>query len=231
MKDHFLSIIIPAYNEEATIGAVIEKVLSIGAVLEIVAVDDGSTDNTGNILDGLSKRQNGKVRVIHFPANRGKGSAIRAAIPHIRGEVVIIQDADLEYDPEDMLRVAAPIRAGSAQVVYGSRTLSENPRFKAAYYWGGRFLSMVTNILYGTHITDEPTCYKAFRADILKGMELKCTGFEFCPEVTAKIARAGYEIKEVPISYNPRSFKEGKKIRWRDGLTALYVLLKYRFLR
>lgn len=231
MKDQFLSIIIPAYNEEATIGAVIEKVLSIDAVLEIVAVDDGSTDSTGSILDGLSKGQNGKVRVIHSPANRGKGSAIRAAIPHIRGEVVIIQDADLEYDPEDMLRVAAPIRAGSAQVVYGSRILSENPRFKAAYYWGGRFLSMVTNILYGTRITDEPTCYKAFRAGILKGMDLKCTGFEFCPEVTAKVARAGYDIKEVPISYNPRSFKEGKKIRWRDGLTALYVLLKYRFLR
>ena len=230
MKSQMLSIIIPAYNEEATIGKVIDKVLSIDIDKEIVAVDDGSTDNTGDVLDGFARRYPETIRVMHCPSNRGKGSAIRAAIPHLRGDIVIIQDADLEYDPEDILRVVKPIMEGKAQVVYGSRVLRKNPRFNAKYYWGGRLLSAVTNLLYGTRITDEPTCYKAFKTDILKKIDLKCTGFEFCPEVTAKAARAGYKIQEVPISYNPRPFNEGKKIRLKDGLVAIYVLLKHRFL-
>lgn len=226
-----LSVIIPVYNEDIYIGKVIEKVLSLDRNIEIVAVNDGSADNTGRILDRFSELYPDRVKVIHSPANRGKGSAIRTGIGHVRGEVVIIQDADLEYDPEDILKVIKPIMDGRASVVYGSRVLAQNPRFKNSYYWGGRFLSVATNLLYGTDITDEPTCYKAFKADILKGLDLKCTGFEFCPEVTAKVARAGHKIMEVPVSYNPRSFEEGKKIRLKDGLMALYTLLKYRFFK
>ncbi|MDO8446096.1 MAG: glycosyltransferase family 2 protein [Deltaproteobacteria bacterium] len=154
-----LSVIIPVYNEESYIGKVIEKVLSLDSNIEIVAVNDGSADNTGRILDRFSEQYPDRVKVIHCPTNLGKGSAIRTGIGHVRGEVVIIQDADLEYDPEDILKVIKPIRDGKASVVYGSRVLAQNPRFKNSYYWGGRFLSIATNLLYGTHITDEPTCY------------------------------------------------------------------------
>lgn len=230
MKGQFLSIIIPAYNEEATVGKAIERVLSIDIDKEILAVDDGSTDDTRKILDKLSHLYPNVVMVFYHNTNMGKGAAIRTAIPYIRGDAVIIQDADLENDPNDIPKVVRPILDGEAEVVFGSRVLGNGP-FLSIYYLGGRFLSFVTNILYGTHITDEPTCYKAFRSEILKGMELHCTGFEFCPEVTAKVAKAGYEIKEVPISYNPRSSKEGKKLRWKDGFAALYTLLKYRFLK
>ena len=228
MKDQLLSIIIPAYNEEATVGKAVERVISVDIAKEILAVDDGSTDNTRKILEELSRRYPGVVRIFHHDVNRGKGAAIRTAIPYVRGSAVIIQDADLENDPNDIPRVVRPIMEGEAEVVFGSRVLGGG-RFFNIYYLGGRFLSFVTNILYGTHITDEPTCYKAFRTEVLKRMDLECTGFEFCPEVTAKVAKAGYEIKEVPISYNPRSSREGKKLRWKDGFTALYTLLKYRF--
>lgn len=225
-----LSVIIPAYNEEGTIKEIINKVLSINLNFEIVAIDDGSSDNTGAILDETASANPDKVKVIH-QTNQGKGLAIRRALKEVKGDIVIIQDADLEYNPQDILKVTEPIINGEADVVYGSRVLGKNTWFSPLYYLGGRFLSVVTNILYGTDITDEPTCYKAIKTEILRNIDLKCTGFEFCAEVTAKLAKADYRIKEVPISYNPRSFKEGKKIRIKDGLMALYVLLKYRFVK
>lgn len=225
-----ISVIIPAYNEEGTIKEIINKVLSINLNYEIVAIDDGSSDNTGAILDETASANHEKIKVIH-QSNQGKGMAIRRALKEVKGDIVIIQDADLEYDPQDIIKVTEPIINGEADVVYGSRVIGNNPWFNFLYYLGGRFLSVVTNMLYGTGITDEPTCYKAIKTEILRNIDLKCTGFEFCAEVTAKLAKAGYRIKEVPISYNPRSFKEGKKIRIKDGLIALYILLKYKFVK
>jgi hypothetical protein len=141
-----------------------------------------------------------------------------------------MQDADLEYDPMDYLKLIPLIQSGEAQVVFGSRTLGSKERSYHRYYWGGQFVTFVANLLYGLKITDEPTCYKMFRKEVMEQIKLDCIGFEFCPEVTAKVARLGYTIHEVPVSYHPRSFKEGKKIKWKDGLIAIWTLLKYRFL-
>ncbi len=223
-----LSVIIPVYNEKETISPAIRRVIDVPIHKEIIVVDDGSTDGTGDILRDTVK-EDPEIEVIFLGRNMGKGSAIRAGIEKVSGDFVVIQDADLEYDPMDwieMLRVAV---SEDAPVVYGSRVLGGGPKSSLAFYFGGRLLSVLTNILYRTGITDEPTCYKMFRADIIKSLELRCTGFEFCPEVTAKLAVKGYRIREVPISYNPRRIREGKKIRWHDGITAVFTLLRYRF--
>ncbi|MFC1657748.1 glycosyltransferase family 2 protein [Candidatus Moduliflexota bacterium] len=224
-----LSIIIPSFNEDKTIGTVLENVLNLYDSMEVLAVDDGSTDGTPGILKNFARKYPERVRVFRHTSNQGKGKAIRTALHHASGDITIIQDADLEYDPADISRVIAPIAEGKADVVYGSRIRGGNPRSYFSFYWGGRLLSLITSLLYHVHITDEATCYKAFKTDVLKKMNLECTGFEFCPEVTAKAIRAGYKIHEVPISYYPRSFNEGKKIGWQDGLTAIYTLFKYRF--
>nr|HID13715.1 glycosyltransferase family 2 protein [Anaerolineae bacterium] len=168
------------------------------------------------------------LKIVHHEQNRGKGAAIRTALEHVTGDVVITQDADLEYDPREYPRLLAPFEDPAVQVVYGSRNLRRNPRSSWSFYWGGRLLSWIANLLYGSHITDEPTGYKVFRADLLRSLDLQSDGFEFCPEVTSKVLRRGIEIHEVPISYRPRAFDEGKKINWRDGLWAIWTLLKYR---
>lgn len=223
-----LSIIIPVYNEKATIENLINRVLLVPVEKEVIIVDDGSTDGTRDILKNIAIGKE-NIKVLFQPQNKGKGYAIRRAIHEITGDVVVIQDADLEYDPMDFLKLLRIIEEGKANVVYGSRILGKNPRSSFSFYLGGRFLSFLTNILYGTSITDEPTCYKMFKSDIIKSLDLYCNGFEFCPEVTAKLARKGIQIKEVPIKYNPRSKKEGKKIRWKDGFIAIWTLIKNRF--
>jgi len=224
-----LSVIVPVFNEKNTIEMLIEKLIAVPIDKEIIIVDDGSTDGTTRILKKISEQNPGLIKVIFQPRNMGKGYAIRKAIVQVTGDVVIIQDADLEYEPMDYLRMIEPIKQGRADVVYGSRILGKNPVSSFSFYVGGRFLSLLTNILYGTSITDEPTCYKMFKSDILKSVKLNCKRFEFCPEITARIAKKKIKIYEVPIRYSPRRIKEGKKIRWKDGIIAVWTLIKYRF--
>jgi glycosyltransferase involved in cell wall biosynthesis len=221
-----LSIIIPCYNEAATITEVLARVARAEACRlekEVIVVNDGSTDETGQLLEEL---QGGEIKVIHHEKNRGKGAAIRTALEQVTGDIVLIQDADLEYDPDEYPSLLHPMLTDHVEVVYGSRMLRKDTRQGALpFLVGGRLLSLLTNLLYKSGITDEPTGYKVFKASLLKSIDLKCTGFEFCPEVTAKVRRRGYEIKEVPISYNPRSVSEGKKLNWRDFIIHVFILL------
>lgn len=222
-----LSVVIPIYNEKDTLEKICERVQRVPIEKEIIMVDDGSTDGTRDILKQYENVDN--IRVIFHPKNRGKGASIRTALNYISGDIVIIQDADLEYDPNDYLKLIEPLKHDGTKVVYGSRFL--NPNNEASYkryYWGGRLLTFITNILYGQKLTDEPTCYKVFDATLLKSLDLKCNKFEFCPEVTAKISKKGISIKEIPINYAPRSIEDGKKISWKDGLVAILTLFKYR---
>jgi glycosyltransferase involved in cell wall biosynthesis len=223
-----LSIIMPVYNERDTVESVIDTVLDAPLSLEkeLVVVDDGSTDGTREVLKSLDKPS---VKVVLQEKNQGKGAAIRKGLPEATGDIVIIQDADTEYDPEDYQKLVDPIVSGEAKVVYGSRQLGNNTFSYRSFYFGGLFLSWLTNLLYGSKITDEPTCYKVFRKDVIDSIELKCKRFEFCPEVTAKVLKKGIDIVERPIAYYPRSIDEGKKIRWQDGVEAILTLLRYRF--
>ncbi|MBI5404052.1 MAG: glycosyltransferase family 2 protein [Ignavibacteriae bacterium] len=224
-----LSIIIPVYNEKNTIGALFEKVKNVDIEKEIIIVDDCSTDGTKEILSQFTKDE--IVRVLCQPKNKGKGFAIRTALQHVTGEVVIIQDADLEYDPNDYKILIKPIVDGVADVVYGSRWLMSHFRNLSCnrFRLATALLTFMANVLYNAKITDEPTCYKVFRTSMLKSLSLKCERFEFCPEVTAKLRKKGFKIYEIPIYYKPRSLKEGKKIRFKDGLAAIWTLIKYRF--
>lgn len=224
-----LSVIVPVYNEQATLAEIIQRVLATSFEKEVVIVDDGSTDGTRGILQKFQSIPN--VRILYHETNRGKGAAIITGLECVRGEYTLIQDADLEYDPNDYAVLMEPFQDNAVQVVYGSRNLKKNKRSSWAFYWGGRVLSWVTSVLYGVKITDEPTGYKIFRTSLLKTLDLRSTGFEFCPEVTAKILRRKIPIREVPISYNPRNWSEGKKIHWQDGFEAVWVLIRYRFKR
>ncbi len=224
-----LSVIIPIYNEEATLAELVNRVESVSLEKELILVDDGSTDGTVDILRRWETDPLPNVTIIHHPENRGKGAAIATGLVHASGDLVIIQDADLEYDPQDYHKLVAAFDSPEQMVVYGSRNLRRNPRSSFSFYWGGRLLSWVTNWLYGSRITDEATCYKVFRTNALREIGVESTGFEFCPEVTAKALRRGWHIREVPISYHPRLWDEGKKIRWYDGLIAIWWLVKYRF--
>ncbi|MEA3463586.1 MAG: glycosyltransferase family 2 protein [Patescibacteria group bacterium] len=221
-----LSIIIPVFNEEKTIKEIIKRVNKVKLDKEIIIINDGSIDGTAKQLKQL-KQKNLKI-ITHFK-NQGKGSAIRTGLKYVKGDIVIIQDADLEYNPNDYFKLIQPIKNGLVQAVYGSRNLSDNISGKKIYKYGGIFLSWLASLLYGIKITDEATCYKAFKTDVIKGLDLRCKRFDFCPEVTAKLAKQKYEIVEVPISYYPRSHEEGKKITIRDGLKATWILIKYRF--
>lgn len=223
-----LSVIVPAYNEAATIAPLMEKVLGLALDMEMVVVDDGSSDETLKVLERFASDP--RVTVVSHERNSGKGRAIRTGIAHVTGDIVIIQDADLEYDPNDYESILRQFEDPDVAVVYGSRRLMKsNPMSSLSFFLGGVTLTWITNLLYGTRITDEPTCYKAFRANLLKSLPLKCEGFEFCPEVTAMVARRGIRIREVPIHYHPRSKSEGKKIRARHWFEAVGTLLTERF--
>ena len=221
-----LSIIMPVYNERETISRILEKVRSLDMQKEIIVVDDHSKDGTSEYLHSLAKEDSFKV--LFHDQNLGKGAAIRTGLEHVTGDAVVIQDADLEVNPKELPRVVKPIEEGIARVVYGSRFKSGNS-FSWITLAANRILTALTNLLYNVHISDMETCYKCIETSLIKSLELKARGFDFEPEVTAKIAKRRIRIHEVPISYRMRSVREGKKIGWRDGLQAVYFLLKYRF--
>jgi len=225
-----LSVLIPVYNEEKTLETIIAKLDQVKLNKELIIVNDGSTDGTKEILQRFVQSGRQDLIIETHLNNRGKGAAIRTALARATGDLVIIQDADLEYDPNDFSRLIEPILAGRAEVVYGSRNLSPNQKGRKLYELGGIFLSKLANLLYGLNITDEATCYKVFTAGAIKGLNLRCEKFEFCPEVTAKLAKKKYQIIEVPISYYPRDRAAGKKLKLSDGLSAAWTLVKYRFL-
>ena len=228
-----LTLVIPCYNEEKTLRKCIDRVLKIrdeNLSLELVIVDDGSRDRSLAIARELAL-EHPEIVVVPHEVNQGKGAALRTGFQKASGEFVGVQDADLEYDPNDFVRMIEPIREGRTKVVYGTRYGDpENiPRLYFANYVATRLLTRMANLLYGIHITDESTCYKAFHVDAIRSVKLRCKRFEFCPEVTAKIAKKGHKVVEVPISYRGRTKEEGKKIGWRDGVEAIWTLLKYRF--
>ena len=218
-----VSVLMPVFNERGAIAEIVRRVRDVPLGIELVVVDDGSTDGTSELLRSIP----GIDRLLAHERNRGKGAALRTAFAAATGEVVVVQDADLEYDPQDFVAMLARIDGG-AEVVYGSRILGNNRMSHVSFYLGGRLLSWLANRLYGLSITDEPTCYKMMRRDVLASLDLECDGFEFCPEVTAKLARRGHRIVEIPIRYEPRRLAEGKKIRARDGWIAIRTLWRYR---
>jgi glycosyltransferase involved in cell wall biosynthesis len=223
-----VSIIIPSYNEHKNIEELIQRVRVTGIDKEIIIVDDGSEDGSREIINRLQK-QFPDIIALYHETNKGKGAAIHTALKHVSGDLVLIQDADLEYSPEDYPSLLAPFGNPATQVVYGSRNLRRNPRVSMLFYWGGVFLSMYANLLFGSRLTDITTGYKVFRAEVIQEMELRGNGFEFCAEATANLLRRKIPILEVPISYQPRSWDEGKKINSLDGFIALWVLTKLKF--
>ena len=228
-----LSIIVPFLDEARTLPQLVEKLLCLPMPTEIILVDDGSHDGSGATADALARVQPGAplhvLKVFHHARNQGKGMAIRTALPAVTGEVVVIQDSDLEYDPQDLVRLWKLIASGDAEVAYGSRTIGSREHSYRAFYWGGQVVGWVCNLLFSSRLTDEPTCYKMMRTELLQDIALRSRRFEFCPEVTAKLLRRGIVIHELPIAYHPRTFTEGKKIRWTDGLWAIWTLVRYRF--
>jgi glycosyltransferase involved in cell wall biosynthesis len=226
LTDPLLSVVMPVYNERTTIDEIVRRVLAVPLRIELIVVDDGSRDGTSEILDGLQKEL--KFTLLRQP-NAGKGAALRRGFGAVTGDVVVIQDADLEYSPEEFPQLIDLICQGKADVVYGSRFLGRHRAFMFAHYVGNKFVTFATNVLYNTMLTDMETCYKAMRVDVLRSMTLKSSGFGIEPELTAKIFKRGYRVYEVPITYAGRGYEQGKKITWRAGFTALWVLLKYRF--
>jgi len=226
-----LSVLMPAYNEEATIEKILNKVLSVklkNATKEIIVVDDGSEDRTAEIVAELAKKHR-EIKLIR-QKNKGKGGAIKTALKHATGDIMIVQDADLEYDPNDYEKLIKPIIQGKAKVVYGNRNHKANKKYSHFMAWvGGHIITYATNILFGTWIRDEPTCYKVWKRGVITGNDIIYNGFEWEPYITALIAKRGYRIHEVNIAYYPRSKQEGKKINYKDGFKALWILLKHRF--
>ena len=232
MKYNKISIVVPIYNEEKTLLEILEKLENVNFPIEkeIILVDDYSTDGTKDILKKLEK----KYKVIYHKKNRGKGFALRTGFKHSTGDIITIQDADLEYDPEDYNDLLSYLLRGKSKVVYGSRFIgnsffSRQKWFSPTHYIGNKILSILTSLMYFKYLTDMETCYKMITRDVLENIKLRSQRFDFEPEITAKIIKKGYKIKELPIHYYPRDFTHGKKITWRDGIMALYYLVKYRF--
>jgi glycosyltransferase involved in cell wall biosynthesis len=225
-----LSIIVPVYNEAGTVASVIERLLAIDLPVprEIVVVNDGSSDGTREALDRIPARP-GVLRILHAERNAGKGAAIRLGLARSSGAIIAIQDADLELDPAQLSSLVAPIVAGTADVVYGSRFLNGQSTAPWLTIAANRFLTGVTNILFGGHLTDMETCYKIMRADIARSLDLESNRFDIEPEITAKLLLHGHRIHELPVRFEPRRRSEGKKINWRDGVHAVRVLVRYRF--
>ena len=247
MERPVLSVIVPVFNEKNNIQRLVGAVQEVGISKEIILVDDASTDGTTEIIrDKIVPGARG-IRLLRHEKNQGKGAAIRTGLQEARGDIVLIQDADLEYSPSDYPQLVQPILDGKTDVVYGSRFMHIN---KALFIWhwflnrflgrhyeirylhhflGIQGLNLLANLLYNAKITDEASCYKVVRTSVLKDLNLKCRGFEFCPEVTAKLRKKGYTILEVPVTYHPRSKQEGKKLNWKHGFEAIWTLVKYRF--
>lgn len=222
-----ISVIIPVYNELHTIQEVVQRVQSQPFSKEIIIVDDYSSDGTRQLLQTSAWPPN--VRVLYHERNMGKGAGIRTALQAVTKDIIIIQDADLEYNPSDFAVVLRPILDGVADVVYGSRFLGIHRSFMLHHYVGNKMLTLITNVLYNNILTDMETGYKAFRAPVLKGIKIRSNRFDFEPEITAKVLKRGYRIYEVPIYYAGRDYAEGKKITWRDGVSALWALIRFRF--
>jgi glycosyltransferase involved in cell wall biosynthesis len=227
LNNPLLSVVMPVYNERETIEEIIPRVLAVPLRTELIVVDDGSKDGTRDLLTKLRERYDFKL--IFQPQNGGKGSALRRGFQEVTGDLVVIQDADLEYSPEEFPELIALICQGRAEVVYGSRFLGRHRVFLFTHFLGNRVLTVLTNLLYNTMLTDMETCYKVMRTEVLRSFTLESNGFGIEPEITAKIFKRGFRVYEVPITYDGRSYDEGKKITWRDGVVALWVLLKYRF--
>lgn len=226
-----LSVIIPVYNEQETVAALLQRVESVPLDKEIIVIDDGSTDSSGEILRQFSSKPG--VTVLRHECNRGKGAAVRTGLQYVTGDIVIIQDSDLEYDPQQYPKLIQPILEGKADVVYGSRFVTGEYR-RVLYFWhmlGNTFLTFISNMLTNLNLTDMETCYKVFRREVLMKVKIEEDRFGFEPEITAKIARMNVRIYEVGISYSGRTYTEGKKIGWKDGFSALWCILKYNVLK
>ena len=228
MDYNTLTVIVPVFNERGTVAEILRRIRSVELplVLNVIVVDDGSTDGTEKVLRLLG---DSTVQIITHDRNQGKGAAIRTGLAQATGDLILIQDADLEYDPEDWPKLLAPILRHRAVVVYGSRFTGERKNMLPLHWIGNRFLSLATNVLYGTTLSDMETCYKLFDRRVLEGLTVVSNRFDFEPEITAKVLRRGYRIYEVPISYAGREVAEGKKITWRDGFGALRALVRFRF--
>lgn len=244
-----LSVLIPVYNEEKYIQELVDKVQRSPVDKELIIVDDASTDQTLKVLEEKILPRYSNIKLLKHGKNRGKGAAIRTAIEAIEGEIAIVQDGDLEYYPEEYPQLIEPIVKKQTDVVYGSRFMKVNRRLFIWHWFLSRFfgynyeirylshfigiqaLNMTANLLYNAGLTDEATCYKVIRSSVLKNIKLECTGFEFCPEITAKLRRKGYMIQEVPITYHPRTVEQGKKLNWTHGFEAIWTLIKYRFVK
>lgn len=226
MNPPTLSVVIPVYNEKKSLLEIIQRVQSVPIEKEIILVDDFSTDGTRDLLHDLERQT---FKVLYHEKNQGKGAALRTGFQHATGEFVIVQDADLEYDPNDYIKLLKPILDGKADVVFGSRFSGHRSNMTSLHTLGNLFLTGITNLFYRTSITDMETCYKLFRRETIQEIRIECNRFNFEPEVTAKLLKRGLRIVEVPISYSGRSFSEGKKITWRDGFSAVWTLIKYRF--
>jgi glycosyltransferase involved in cell wall biosynthesis len=227
LRDPLVSIVMPAYNERTTIEEIIARVLAVPLKLELIVVDDCSTDGTRELLQELQRAR--AFTLLLQPRNAGKGAALRAGFAQVRGDIAIVQDADLEYSPEEYPALIELICSGRADVVYGSRFLGRHRVFLFVHYMGNRMLTLLTNILYNTMLTDMETCFKAMHVDVLRSMTLKSNRFGIEPEITAKIFKRGFRVYEIPITYDGRGYEDGKKITWRDGIVAVWTLIRFRF--
>jgi glycosyltransferase involved in cell wall biosynthesis len=227
LADPMVSVVMPAFNERDTIDEIVRRVMAVPLKLELIVIDDCSTDGTREKLGDL-QRELGFTLLLQ-PGNGGKGAAVRAGFAKVRGEIVVIQDADLEYSPEEYPSLIELICSGRADVVYGSRFLGRHRVFLFTHYAGNRALTLLTNILYNTMLTDMETCFKVMRVEVIRSMQLRSNRFGIEPELTAKIFKRGYRVYEIPITYDGRGYSEGKKITWRDGVVAIWTLIKYRF--
>ena len=224
-----LSIVIPIYNEKNTIEKILNLVLAVeGIDKEIIMVDDGSTDGSVDILKKIEK-EHLDIKVVIKGENRGKGHTLKVGFKETTGDYVIIQDADMEYDPQDYKKLIRALHEEKADVIYGSRFSGSYEKMSTLHYFGNKLLTLVTNLFFGVMLTDMETCYKLIPGEFIRSVEIKSDRFDFEPEITAKILKAGLKIKEVPISYKGRAFSEGKKITWKDGFNAIYTLIKFRF--
>ncbi len=227
LVDPLLSVVMPVFNERDTIEEIVRRVLAVTMRLVLIVVDDGSTDGTREQLSALQAELG--FRLFLQDRNQGKGAALRRGFQEVTGDLVVIQDADLEYSPEEYPQLVELICEGRADVVYGSRFLGRHRVFMFSHYLGNRIVTLLTNVLYNTMLTDMETCYKVMRVEVMRGLALQSNGFGIEPEMTAKIFKRGYRVYEIPITYDGRGYEQGKKITWRDGVVALWVLLKYRF--